>query len=93
MVSIVTSVLLSSSVIRTQVSLTDEQMAGLRRLASEHHVSITAALRDAGDDALERADRRARRARALRAIEGISTGAPPDLAEGHDRHLDEIHRR
>lgn len=80
------------SVIRTQVSLTDEQMAGLRRLAGERRISLAAALRDAVDDALQRADRRDRRARALRAIATLSAGGPPDLAEAHDRYLDETAR-
>lgn len=75
--------------IRTQVSLTEEQMAGLRLLAGERQISIAAAVRDAVDDALGRADRRARRARALEAIAMLPPGGPPDLAEAHDRYLDE----
>lgn len=75
--------------IRTQVSLTPDQMAGLRRLASQRRISLAATLREAVDDALERADRRARRERALRAIATLSHQGPCDLAEAHDRHLDE----
>lgn len=74
---------------RLQVSLTDEQMTGLRRLAAERRVSLAAALRDAVDDALVRADRRARRARALRAITRLSAGGPSDLGEDHDRYLED----
>lgn len=84
----VLGVLSSVPVVRTQVSLTDEQMAGLRRLAQAHQVSLAAALRDAVDHALEREDRRAGRVRALQAIATISQEGPPDLAEAHDRHLD-----
>ncbi len=77
--------------IRTQVSLTHEQMAGLRQHAAERQISIAAAVRDAVDDALRRADRRARRSRAQRAIAALDTGGgPADLAESHDRYLDEI---
>ena len=77
--------------VRTQVSLTDEQMAGLRRLAAQHQVSIAAAVREAVDDALARSDRRTRRARARRAIaDRQSPGGPPDLAESHDRYLDDL---
>lgn len=81
----------SRSVIRTQVSLTDEQMAGLRRLATQRQVSIAAVVREAVDDALARSDRRTRRARARRAIadRGADPG-PPDLAESHDRYLDDL---
>ncbi len=76
--------------IRTQVSLTDEQMTGLRRLAAERGVSIAAAVRDAVDDALVRTDRSARRARAQEAIARLSTGGgPADLAEAHDRYLED----
>ena len=71
--------------IRTQVSLTEEQMARLRREARRRAVSLAAVVRDAvdrsvPDDELARVDRLER---ALRAAGSVASGTG-DVAARHD---------
>ena len=71
--------------IRTQVSLTEEQMARLRREARRRGVSLAAVVRDAvdrsvPDDEVARTDRLER---ALRAAGSVASGSG-DVAVGHD---------
>ena len=71
--------------IRTQVSLTEEQMARLRREARRRGVSLAAVVRDAvdrsvPDDELARVDRLER---ALRAAGSVASGTG-DVAAHHD---------
>lgn len=77
---------------RTQVSLTAEQMAGLRRRAREKDMSVAALLREAVDNLLlaERQDRTV--ALALSAIGGFrSSSSPVSVSEDHDHSLDAIY--
>ena len=77
---------------RTQVSLTSEQMAGLRRRARERDMSIAALLREAVDNLLLAEQRDDAVELALSAIGGYRSSTPDNVAEDHDRFLDEIYR-
>jgi len=71
--------------IRTQVSLTEEQMARLRREARRRGVSLAAVVRDAVDRAVPDEDvaRIDRLERALRAAGSVASGTG-DVAVRHD---------
>jgi hypothetical protein len=79
------------TMIRTQISLTNEQAERLRRLARRRRTSMAALIREAVDavhpaddtDSLE-----ARWERALAAMGGFHSGLP-DLARNHDKYLAE----
>jgi len=73
---------------RTQVMLTEKQIRQLREEAARHGVSIAALIRDAVDAHLAR--QRARRKRALDAVGRFASGRH-DVAEAHDRELDEAY--
>jgi hypothetical protein len=73
-------------VIRTQISLTETQMARLRAASLREGVSIAQLIREAVDRTLPDDDLRARRKRALAAVGCIAEGAP-DAARNHDRYL------
>jgi uncharacterized protein YigA (DUF484 family) len=71
--------------IRTQVSLTEEQMARLRREARRRGMSLAAVVREAVDQSVpdDEAARVDRLARALRAGGSVASGTG-DVAAGHD---------
>ena len=71
--------------IRTQVSLTEEQMRRLRAEARRRHVPIAEVVRDAIDRSIpiDPGDRRARRQRLLAAAGRFHSGAG-DLSARHD---------
>jgi len=78
---------------RTQISLEPEQAERLRRLARERGVSMAHLIREAvdaayGPDAPD--SREALWARAWRAV-GSGHSGLGDVAENHDRYLDEIY--
>lgn len=75
-------------VIRTQVSLTERQMADLRALARRRGVSIASVVRDAVDAELRR-DARADRVRRAREVFGAFRSGRRDLGRRHDAHLEE----
>lgn len=78
--------------IRTQISLTQEQMDALRRVAADRETSIAAVVRGAVDEVIDRDDRRRLMQQALsvagkyRDIEGAT-----DVGRRHDGYLDEIY--
>jgi hypothetical protein len=74
-----------SSVIRTQISLTEDQMRRLRAEAQRRHVPIAEVVRDAVDRVVpaDPGDRRARFERFLAASGRFHSGTG-DLAERHD---------
>jgi hypothetical protein len=78
------------TVIRTQISLSSEQMERLRRAAARRHVSIAALIRDAVDATLpnDEADRLDRQRRAF-ALAGAFSSGRPDTSERHDDALAE----
>lgn len=79
--------------IRTQISLAEEQIARLREKARRTGRSIAAILRDAVDAELARDPHEweARRRRALEVV-GKYHGGASDVAENHDAYLDEAFR-
>ncbi|MBI1844655.1 MAG: ribbon-helix-helix protein, CopG family [Actinobacteria bacterium] len=74
--------------IRTQISMTDEQAAALRRLAAVRERSQAALLRDALDD-LVADDERTRRVARARSSIGAFRSAPSATSEDHDAALDD----
>jgi len=77
--------------IRTQISLTDEQMERLRRLAKRRGVSIAAVVRDAVDRCFE-GDERATRLERLLGAAGAFSSRTTNTSEDHDAVLEEAHR-
>jgi Ribbon-helix-helix protein, copG family len=75
-------------VIRTQISLTAEQMDGLRRVAAERDMSIAAVIREAVDELIHAGDWPERRRRALAAAGRFSSGRA-DVSAAHDAYLTE----
>jgi hypothetical protein len=76
--------------IRTQISLTEDQMRRLRAEARRRRVPIAAVVRDAVDRTLpvDPGDREALIQRALAAVGGFHSGTG-DLSERHDEILGE----
>jgi hypothetical protein len=80
-------------VVRTQISLTDEQADRLRRLARRRRTSMAALIREAVDVVHPEHDddsMTAKWERARRAVGGFQSGLP-DVAERHDEYLIEMH--
>lgn len=71
--------------IRTQISLTEDQMSRLRREARRRHVSLASVVRDAVDRVVPDEDvERARRVEALLAARGIAASGTGTVALDHD---------
>ena len=79
-----------STVIRTQISLTEAQMERLKRVARRRHTSIAAIIRDAVDATVtdEDTDRLARQRRAFGLAGAFSSGRS-DASDRHDEILGE----
>ena len=76
--------------IRMQVQLTQEQVERLRRLAASQGVSVAAVVRSAIDRLEDENERKRKWARAM-AVVGKYHGGGGNVAEEHDRYLDEIY--
>ena len=76
---------------RVQIQFTVAQAEALRRQAAASDRSIAAVVREAVDAWIASGERRQRVDRALAAIGGFHSGLG-DLAENHDRYLDEAVR-
>jgi hypothetical protein len=76
--------------VRTQIQLTEEQMAGLRQAASERGVSIAALIRDAVDRALAE-DRRATDWELALSVVGKyrDVDGATDVSTRHDDYLED----
>jgi len=72
--------------VRTQVQLTEKQMAQLRKMSLEQGVPLAELIRRAVDELIARRQRR--KQRLLQAIGRFSSGIG-DLAERHDFYLGE----
>jgi predicted transcriptional regulator len=71
--------------IRTQISLTEDQMRRLRREARRRHVSLAAVVRDAVDQVVPDEDaQRAERVAALLASAGSASSGTGTVARDHD---------
>jgi Arc/MetJ-type ribon-helix-helix transcriptional regulator len=80
--------------IRTQIQLTEEQAAKLKRLAGERDVSMAEVIREAVDRLPDRNDRAERFARALAvAGTGHDIDGKTDVAERHDEYLADIYEQ
>ena len=78
--------------IRTQIQLTEEQAAKLKRLASDRDVSMAEVIREAVDRLPDRNDRTERFARALAvAGSGRDIEGKTDVAVRHDEYLADIY--
>lgn len=76
---------------RTQISLTAEQAARLRRIADRRGTSMAALIREAVDRVLpddDSVDDEERWSRALLAV-GAFSGEPGNVSGEHDRYLEE----
>jgi hypothetical protein len=77
--------------VRTQIQLTQEQAAALKRLAAERGVSMAALIRDAVEGVVaEGTDRERRKQRALAAV-GKFHDTSRDVAAEHDRYLEDAY--
>jgi Arc/MetJ-type ribon-helix-helix transcriptional regulator len=77
--------------IRTQIQLTEEQAAKLKRLAAARDVSMAEVIRQAVDRLPDRDDRAERWARARSAIGiGHDKDGKTDVSVRHDEYLAEI---
>lgn len=77
--------------IRTQIQLTEAQLTALRGLAREEERSVADLVRESVAEYLVHHPRvdRAERVRRARSLVGRYRSDCPDLAEHHDRHLDD----
>jgi len=79
--------------VRTQIQLTEEQAAALKRLATKRHKSIAELVRQ-GVEILLRSvsgvSSEERRSRAI-AVAGRFHSGHPDLSTKHDKYLDEVY--
>lgn len=71
---------------RTQVSLDDGQMEGLRALAASRATSVSALLREAVQWVLSDAGAGERRRQALEVVGSFSSGRP-DTSQAHDHYV------
>ncbi|MGE5226776.1 MAG: ribbon-helix-helix protein, CopG family [Planctomycetaceae bacterium] len=82
--------------IRTQIQLTEEQAAKLKRLAAARDVSMAKVSREAIDRLPERDDRAERFARALEVIRAggfRDVEGKTEIAERHDEFLADIYEQ
>lgn len=79
--------------VRTQISLTKEQMEALREASHRRSIPIAAFVREAVDVALSDDRRRRRIRRALDAVMSADRGSGlDDVARDHDRYLADAFR-
>lgn len=79
--------------IRTQIQLSEDQAKRLRDLAAREGRSMADIVRESLSEYLPRhqeVDREELKRRSLEVLGTFRSGAP-DVAERHDRHLDEIY--
>ncbi|HWP61845.1 MAG TPA: CopG family transcriptional regulator [Candidatus Binatia bacterium] len=79
--------------LRTQIQLTEEQAAALRRLARQRGVSMAAIVREATEAFLREADLGAERRELAREVVGKYASGRADIAREHDRELGELFGR
>ena len=72
--------------IRTQIQLTEDQAARLKRVAATRGVSMATLIREAVERSFQEEDATLRRDRAIAAIGGFRSGYT-DVSVRHDEHL------
>jgi hypothetical protein len=80
--------------IRTQIQLTEEQAAKLKRIAADRGVSMAEVIRDAVDRLPRRDDRRERLERAIHALRTShvrDVEGKTDVSARHDEYLADIY--
>lgn len=82
---------LEAGVIRTQVQLSAEQAKALRAVAARRRVSLAELIRQGVDRVLEE-DTRAEQYRRAAALLGRFHDEAADVAEHHDKYLEEAYR-
>jgi hypothetical protein len=80
--------------IRTQISLTEEQWNKLKKLSAERKVSMSELVRQGVDLLVETSNTitlEERRRRALAGVGFIKGDGPTDLSTNHDKYLEEAY--
>ncbi len=76
--------------VRTQIQLTEKQAKALKKMATERRVSMAELVRQGVDRILAEDERQEKWSRA-REIFGRYRDDATDVAENHDKYLDEIY--
>lgn len=71
--------------VRTQISLSEEQYLAIKRIAVERGISLSAVIRETVDTLLALSSRSA--VEGLLSIAGMASGGPADVSERHDDYL------
>ena len=71
--------------VRTQISLTEEQYIAVKQIAAEREISFSAVIRDTVDNLVTLSKRSARDG--LLSIAGIGNSGLTDVSERHDDYL------
>lgn len=71
--------------VRTQISLTEEQYVAVKGIAAERGVSISAVIRETVDNLVELSRQSA--GEGLLSIAGIGASGRSDISENHDEYL------
>lgn len=79
--------------VRTQIQLTPEQAQELRQIAHEENVSVAELIRRSVDQYLDSRYQPSRAELKRKALAMIGSGSSGlgDVAENHDRYLDEVY--
>ena len=79
--------------VRTQVQLTEKQMAMVKRIAAERNISMSEVIREGIDCYLHQSTAIDRKERVRRALEvsGRFRSGLTDVSERHDEHLAEAY--
>ena len=79
--------------VRTQIQLTEEQSKTLKRLAAQENVSVAELIRRSIDAYIDKSPvvSTEERKRRMLSVIGIVSSGLADLAEEHDRYLEEAY--
>lgn len=79
--------------VRTQIQLTEEQSKTLKRLAAQENVSVAELIRRSIDAYIDKSPvvSTEERKRRMLSVIGIVSSGLTDLAEEHDRYLEEAY--
>ncbi len=79
--------------VRTQIQLTEEQAAAVKRIAAQRGVSMAEVIREGVDAVVKSAGQPSKEEirRRMLSVIGIVKGGPKDLATNHDKYLAEAY--